>query len=111
MQKMQIQSLGWEDSLEEEVATHSSVLAWEIPWMGILGGYSPWGRKELDMTEWLNNKARVSAKDEWPLCLVVVTLGTVPHLAPYGIFQARILEWVAISFSKWVFDWPFTFAK
>ena len=31
-QEMQVQSLGWEDPLEEEMATHSSVLAWKIPW-------------------------------------------------------------------------------
>jgi len=31
-QKTQIRSLGWEDPLEEEMATHSSILAWEIPW-------------------------------------------------------------------------------
>ena len=29
----QVRSLGWEDSLEKEMATHSSILAWEIPWM------------------------------------------------------------------------------
>ena len=32
MQKTQILSLGWEDALEKEMATHSSILAWEIPW-------------------------------------------------------------------------------
>ena len=32
MQEMQVQSLGWEDPLEKEKATHSSILAWEIPW-------------------------------------------------------------------------------
>ena len=31
-QEMQVQSLGWEDPMEEEMATHSSILAWEIPW-------------------------------------------------------------------------------
>ena len=31
-QEMQVQSLGWEDALEEEMATHSSILAWRIPW-------------------------------------------------------------------------------
>ena len=31
-QEMQVQSLGWEDPLEEEMATHSSTLAWRIPW-------------------------------------------------------------------------------
>ena len=38
--------------LDKEIATHSSVLAWRIPWMGEPGRlYSPWGRRELDMTE------------------------------------------------------------
>ena len=32
MQKTWVQSLGWEDSLEKEMATHSSILAWRIPW-------------------------------------------------------------------------------
>ena len=32
MQETGVQSLGWEDPLEEEMATHSSILAWEIPW-------------------------------------------------------------------------------
>ena len=33
MQETQVQSLGWEDALEKEMATHSSIIAWEIPWM------------------------------------------------------------------------------
>ena len=33
-----VQSLGWEDPLEKEMATHSSILAWRIPWMEELGG-------------------------------------------------------------------------
>ena len=33
MQETQVQSLGWEDLLEEEMAPHSSTLAWKIPWM------------------------------------------------------------------------------
>ena len=35
---MWVQSLGWEDPLEEEMATHSSILAWEIPWTEETGG-------------------------------------------------------------------------
>ena len=34
MRETQVQSLGWEDPLEKEMATLSSILAWEIPWMG-----------------------------------------------------------------------------
>ena len=39
--------LGWEDPLEEEIATHSSILAWEISWTEKPGGYSSWGHKEI----------------------------------------------------------------
>ena len=38
MQEMGVQSLGWEDPLEEEMATHSSILTWEIPWTEEPGG-------------------------------------------------------------------------
>ena len=45
---------GQEDPLEKEMAPHSSILAWEIPRTEEPGGlYSPWGRKESDMTEQL----------------------------------------------------------
>ena len=50
-QEMRVQSLSQEGPLEEEMATHSNTLAWEIPWTEVLVGYSPWGYKELDMTE------------------------------------------------------------
>ena len=38
MQETQIKSLGWEDPLEEEMATHSSLVAWKIPWTEEPGG-------------------------------------------------------------------------
>ena len=47
-------SPGWEDPLEEEMATHSSVLAWRIPCAEETGGYSPSGHKESDTNERLN---------------------------------------------------------
>ena len=43
--------MGWEDPLEEAIATHSCILAWKIPWMEEPGGCSPWGCKESDRTE------------------------------------------------------------
>ena len=51
---MQVRSLGWEDPLEEEMATYSSILAWRIPWTEEPGSYSPWDSKELDKTERLS---------------------------------------------------------
>ena len=47
MQKTWILSLGQEDPLKEEMKTHSSILAWRIPWTEEPGGYSPWGLKRL----------------------------------------------------------------
>ena len=41
IQETQFRSLGPEDPLEEEMATHSSILAWEIPWTEDMAGYSP----------------------------------------------------------------------
>ena len=38
-------SLRWENPLEEDMATHSSILTWGIPWTEEPGGLSPWGRK------------------------------------------------------------------
>ena len=61
MQKMQVPSLGWEDPLEKEMATPSSILAWEIPWTDEPGGlYSSWGCKELD----LETKKRITGFQE-----------------------------------------------
>ena len=45
MQEMQVQSLGQEDPLEKAMATHSSILAWEVPWTEEPGGLHPWGHR------------------------------------------------------------------
>ena len=50
VQEIWIQPLGWEDPLEEGMATRSSILTWRIP-RTEAPGYSPWGCKESDMTE------------------------------------------------------------
>ena len=54
MQETRVRSLGWENPLEKEMAAHSSILAWKIPWTQSLVGYCPWGRKELDAAEQLH---------------------------------------------------------
>ena len=53
MQETWVRSLSWEDPLEEGMATHSSILAWRIPWTEE-PGYSAWGCRESDMTEQLS---------------------------------------------------------
>ena len=54
MQETQVQSLGWEDPLEKETATYSSILAWRIPRTEKPGGYGPWGCQESDMNQHLS---------------------------------------------------------
>ena len=56
MRETRVRSLGWEDPLEKEMATHSTpvFLPGKSHGRRILVGYSPWGRKELDMTEQLH---------------------------------------------------------
>ena len=52
IQETWVRSLGWEDSPEKGMATHSSTLAWKIPWIEELGAcYCPWGPKESGATE------------------------------------------------------------
>ena len=57
MQKTQIRSLAWEDPLEKEMATHSSILAWEIPWTEEPGGLQSMRLQELDTTEQLTHNS------------------------------------------------------
>ena len=55
MEETWVRSLGWEDPLEEGMATHCSILAWRIAMdKRTLAGYNPWGHQESDMTERLH---------------------------------------------------------
>ena len=47
MQETWVQSLGWEDPLEEEMAIHSSILVWKIPWMGEPGRLQSMGSQRV----------------------------------------------------------------
>ena len=47
MQETWVQSLGWEDPPEKEMVTHSSILAWRIPWAEELGGLQSMGSQRL----------------------------------------------------------------
>ena len=51
MQEMPVRSLGRKDPLQEEMSTHSSILAWRMHGQRSLVGCSPWGHKESDIAE------------------------------------------------------------
>ena len=72
---MQVRSLGWEDPLEEGMATHSSILAWRIPWTEEVQSM---GHKESDTTERLCT--RHSGSDGKESACNVGDLGSIPDL-------------------------------
>ena len=97
IQEMRVRSLGWEGPLEEEMATHSSVLAWRIPWTE----EPPWGHKESAVSEGLNNSCSAwkqpestllrysSLLTEAPLSLGLSgSFLTVPPLCSSHLFDA-----------------------
>ena len=77
-----VQSLGWEDPLEKETATNSSILAWRIPW-----------------TEETAAAAAAKSLQSCPTLRDPIDGSPLGSSIP-GILQAKILEWVAISFSN-----------
>ena len=62
-QETRVQPLGQEDSLKKERATHSSILAWTIPWTEEPGGLQSLGHKELDTTEGLTLLATTNLEE------------------------------------------------
>ena len=85
-------SFGWEDPLEEETV----FLTGEFHGQRSLAGYSLWGCTEPNTAEQLTrcyyNKPAAPDRDPWDCIL--------PGSSVHGIFQSRILEWVAITFSR-----------
>ena len=77
-QETLVQSLGQEDPLEKGMVTHSSILAWRIPWTKELEGHSPWGRKESDTTElltlWLIHHVAVRQKPTQHCKAIILSL-------------------------------------
>ena len=82
MRKTRIPALGWQDPLQEGMATHPSILAWRIP-----------------RTEEPGGLLLLSLFSRVRLCATPQTAAQ-PGSAVPGILQARTLEWVAISFSN-----------
>ena len=63
MPETRVQSLGWEDLLEKEMATHSSILAWKILWTEEPGGLQSMGYKQSDMTEYEHGRMGSLSQD------------------------------------------------
>ena len=97
----QVWALGWEDPLEKEMATHSSILAWRIPWTKrSLVGYSPWACKESDTTKWLTHTHHsllicsiVDGLSDSSQCLAVINHAAMTVLVP-GFWEIHVYIYV-----------------
>ena len=65
------------------MATHSSILAWRIPWKRSLAGYSQWGTKDLDTTEWLHFHFHICVC----VCVCVFFFRFFSHIVYYRILS------------------------
>ena len=127
MPETQVQSLGWEDPLEKEMVTHSSILAWKIPRTeepsGLQCMESQSQTRLSDWTECSNSLPICSIaihtlKMRSKYCFLVAKLYltlcdpmncSLPCSSVHGILLARVLEWIAISSSK-ISSWFMTLA-
>ena len=107
VQETQIRSLGQENPLQKEKATHSSILAWEIPWTEKPGRVQSMGSQRVghDWTTNIHTSHAAAAKSLQSCPTLRDPIDGSPPGSPVpGILQARTLEWVAISFPnacKW----------
>ena len=85
VQETRVQSLVWEDPLEQGMATHSSILAWRIP---------------MERGAWHATVYQFSSVTQLCPTLCDPMDYSLPGSSALGILQARILEWVAISLSR-----------
>ena len=105
MQETWIQSLGQEDLLEKEMATHSSILAWKIPWMEEPGELQSMGSQRV-RHDWATSLSlsipgnEVEVKSLSGVWLCDPMDHNLPDSSIHGVSPARVLEWVAISSSK-----------
>ena len=74
MQEMQVLSLGWEDPLEEEMTTHSSVLAWKILWTEEPGRLQSMGSKRVRHDLATEHKRELKNMLLWGTCLTLKDL-------------------------------------
>ena len=102
-QQTQVQSLGWEDSLEKAMATHSSFLAWRIPWTEEPGGLHSTGSQRAGHHQVTNTQSQAPAQHQpgWG-CM---TLGALPSPAPALSGRSLLLTllqplWLPFHFLK-----------
>ena len=107
-QETRVRSLGWEDPLEKEMVTHSSILAWRIPWAEEPGRLQSTGSQKV-RHDWETSHTHTIYRHSVQLmCSVMSDSATVAHQAPLSMGFSRRefrMEHVTISSSRGS-SWP-----
>ena len=101
MQETQVRALGWEDPLEKEMEIHSSNIAWKIPWIEEAGRLQSMGLQRVGHN-WetsVQNESESEVAQSCPILCDPMDC-SLSGSSIHGIFQARVLEWISISFSR-----------
>ena len=95
MQAMQVQSLGQEDPLEKEMATHSSILAWKIPWKEEPGRLQ--SLRSQRVRHDLVTKSPPGLTQEGPVFATAVPLGAIAHHPDLPFLVLRAALWLGLE--------------
>ena len=101
VQKRWVSSLGGENSLKKEMATHSCILAWESHGQRSLEGYSPWGHKESDTTEKLSNNFMAADSPEVGMVEAPFQFSSFKYFS--YLFQKQKFLTLMVQFIKFFF--------
>ena len=93
MQEPPVLSLGWEDPLELEMATPSSILAGIVPWKS-LAAYSPWGGKESETNEVTEHTHTMWNQKKFPGCQFLYYLHTVLFSKHWECINSQVFYWI-----------------
>ena len=103
MQETWVWSLGWKDPMEKEMATHSSILAWEIPWTEGPGRLQFTGLQKSQTWQWLNNNNKYTSS-----CTLVVKEKKKRMKSRKLLWFLNELFWSFISLDKFpILEWTF----
>ena len=102
MEGMWVRSLGWEDPLEEEMATHSSIFAWKFHGQKSLAGYSPWGCKTVRHNEKAHTHTHTQTHTQGDLQRVLVSGTQQSDAVIRKCVGARLQGCVRLFVTSWI---------
>ena len=103
-QKTPVRFVGWEDPLEKEIATHSSILAWRIPWTEEPGGLWSTGWQQSDTADWPSTRTQINC--DGVLCCLCTRIQTEGAVFIWDIASANADRRENLAITNWLLMFP-----